>query len=63
MTSPASALLIAPTDRKIDIDGLRLQVWEGTTSAGKPCAVFVHSIMDIARGDEAWPRQPQGSNK
>lgn len=55
-------MVIKATDQLTEIDGVPVRVWEGRTSSGIPCKVFVHRIAvdraeDTAEFDRALAEQ------
>jgi hypothetical protein len=42
-------ITITPTDKLTTLDGVPCRLWEGETSAGVRCKVFVHRVA--VRGD------------
>jgi hypothetical protein len=50
-------LTITPTDRVVNVDGVPVRIWEGVTTHGAKCTLFIHRIaVHVAAGSEELDR-------
>lgn len=46
-------LTIEATDQLVELDGVLVRLWEGTTESGLPCLVYVYRIAVPIEVDQA----------